>query len=192
MRWFSKKNNKKNLSSSPSLPKIQDVPKLPKLPKIENDLDDLPKLPSYPSDPLGKKFSDSTIKNIVSGEKLGDREVFDADESFPDNKGMLMQRPLPRLTQEIDSDDLPEIENKKFSTPKTKEVEPVFVRMDKFEESLEIFDKARKKLEEIEKFIDEIKHIREREESELRDWESEMQTIKSQFEKINRNLFSKI
>ena len=34
--------------------------------------------------------------------------------------------------------------------------------------------------------------MREKEENELQDWENEVQTIKKQFEKIDRNLFSKI
>ena len=184
MGWFSKKDKKEDLKNFSSLPKIQGVPKLPELPKMENDLENLPKLPSYPSDPLGKKFSDGAIKNIVSGEEIGDEEVFDTDESFPDNEGMPMQKPLMRLTKEIDSEN--------FSTQRTNEAGPVFVRIDKFEESLEIFEKARKKLEDIEKFLNEIKQIREREESELRDWENEMRMIKSQFEIINKSLFSKI
>ena len=192
MGWFSKKDKKKKSEFTPSLP---EMPKLPELPKIGDDFDELPKLPSYPSSSLGKKFSQNVIKNAVSGKKESDNEVFDADESIPEFKGMKMQKPPMGLAEEISTENigtLPKIKNQNFVAMRTKETEPVFVRMDKFEESLEIFKKARKKISEIEKFLVEIKRIREKEETELQEWENEIQTIKRQFEKIDNNLFSKI
>jgi hypothetical protein len=184
MSWFSKKNKKESEDKTPS---IVEPPKLPELPRMNRELDDLPKLPSYPSDALGKKFSDEAIKNIVSGEKLGDKvgdyEGFIPNESLPRNIRTKMEK-LPQEFQKI--------KTKSFQGPRTQETEPVFVRMDKFEESLEIFEKAKKQISEIEKFLEEIKSTREKEEVELQEWEKEMQMIKSQFEKIDRNLFSKI
>ena len=188
MRWFGERKKKSEISYS-----LPEMPNLPELPKIGDDLSGLPQLPSYPSDLLGEKLSQSAIKDAVSGEKESDKEVFEADDSFPEIKERMMQKPPKDLTKEISTKKirtLPEIETQDFI--KTKESEPVFVRIDKFEESLEIFEKARKKISEIEKFLVEIKRVREKEETELQEWENEIQTIKKQFEKIDSNLFSKI
>ena len=197
MRWFGK-NEKEKLGKG-SLDTLPELPKLPKLPQIggkdlEPSDEPISQLPSYPPDSFGEKFSQNAIKEAVAG-KIGDKEVFDADESLPELKGTKMQKPPIVLAEEIsikDTGTLPKIKNQNFVNLRTKETEPVFVRMDKFEESLEIFEKARKKISEIEKFLVEIKSIREKEETELQEWENEIQTIKKQFEKIDDNLFSKI
>ena len=192
MGWFGRKKKKENLKISSSLP---EMPKLPELPKIGGDLNELPQLPSYPSSSLGKNFSQDAIKDAISGEEESDKEVFNADDSFPERKERMMQKPLVFPTKEISTEKtriLPGIKNQGFIKTRTKESEPVFVRIDKFEESLEIFEKARKKISEIEKFLVEIRRLREKEETELQEWENEIQTIKKQFEKIDNNLFSKI
>ena len=192
MGWFGKKDKKKKLENVPSLP---EMPRLPELPKIGDDLDDLPQLPSYPSNSLGEKFSHRIIKDVISGGKAGDEEVFKADESFPKNTEKMMRKPPMTLAREISEEDteiLPKVKSQNSVKIRTKETEPVFVRMDKFEESLEIFEKSKKKISEIEKYLVEIKRVREKEETELQEWENEIQTIKKQFEKIDNNLFSKI
>ena len=192
MGWFGKKKKKAEMSYS-----LPEMPKLPELPKIGDDLSILPQLPSQHSDSfsdsLDEKFSQGIIKDAISGEEDGDEGGFEANEFFPESKERMMQKPPKDLTKEISTKKirtLPEIETQDFI--KTKEFEPVFVRIDKFEESLEIFEKARKKISEIEKFLVEIKRVREKEENELKEWENEIQTIKKQFEKIDSNLFSKI
>ena len=70
--------------------------------------------------------------------------------------------------------------------------EPIFIRLDKFEESLRILKETKEKVAEIEKMLEDIKKIREEESKELEFWEKEMQAIKSRFEKIDNDLFSKI
>jgi len=169
MRWFGKKKKKPEMSYS-----LPEMPKLPELPKIGDDLNILPQLPSYTSDSLGEKFSQGAIKEAVSGKEDGDKEVFEANEFFPESKEKMMQKPPKYLAKEIST----EIKAQGFIKTRTKESEPVFVRIDKFEESLDTFEKTKKKLVEMEKFLSEIKRIREREESELQEWENEVQVIK--------------
>jgi len=191
MGWFSKKKQEKKLKVNLSLPEI---PSLPELPKIGEGFNELPKLPSYHSNSLGEKFSQTAIRDAVSREKLGDDEVFGADESFPQEE--MMRKPRRRLTKEISETgqmkDLPEMKSQRFVKERVRETRPVFVRMDKFEEGLEAFEKTKKKMFEIERFLAEIKRIREKEENELQEWTNEVQTIKKQFEKIDRDLFSRI
>ena len=194
MGWFNKKDEK-------GVPSLPELPRLPELPSMREDSFDnfkIHQLPKFPTSSLGEKFSQNTIKEAVAGKKEGE-EVSEADDFAEDNMPM-MQRPLknpvpefPRLekikgtpferrTNEISED---------FETS-TKKIEPVFIRIDKFEESLKIFDKTKDKISEIEKMLKHIKDVKENEERELASWENEIDMIKKQIEKVDKNIFSKI
>jgi len=82
--------------------------------------------------------------------------------------------------------------SKKDMLQHMKHADTVFIRIDKFEDSLKAFENSKKKISEIEKMLHEIKKIKEEEEKELESWENEIQSIKGKFEKIDRDLFSKI
>jgi len=184
MRWFGK-NEKDKLGGS-SLATLPELPKLPKLPQINSEDMELPdepisKLPSYAPSSFGEKFSQNAIKEAVTG-KIGDEEVFDADESFDETEKKMMPEPLKDLTKSLHRNLKTEI----------KTIEPVFVRIDKFEEGLKIFEKTKAKISEIEKLLEEMKKINEKEEKELQSWEKEIQIMKRNFEKINQDIFSKI
>jgi len=195
MGWFNKKEKKE-------VPSLPELPKLPKLPKLEeNSLDDskIHQLPSFPTNSLGEKFSQNTIKEAIEGDKKGG-EVPETDDFEEDNL-QIMQKPLkkspiPKFSNlekikgipfEKRSDEI----SKDFVTS-TKKAEPVFIRIDKFEESLKIFDKTKEKISKIENILREIKHIKENEERELKSWEEEIDAIKQQIEKVDKNIFSKI
>ena len=74
----------------------------------------------------------------------------------------------------------------------TRKAEPVFIRIDKFEESMKIFHNIRSQVSEIENLIKNTKEIKAKEEEELASWESEIQVIKNQIEKVNQDIFSRI
>ena len=184
MGWFGK--NEKKKSGELSLDTLPELPKLPKLPQIggkDLELSDGPisQLPSYPPDSFGEKFSQNAIKEAVAG-KTGDKEVFKVDESLDEIEKKMMPKPLKSLTKNLQ-------ENLRT---KANTLEPVFVRIDKFEEGLKIFEQTKIKISEIENFLEEMKKINEKEEKELQSWEREIQTMKKNFEKINQDIFSKI
>lgn len=184
MGWFEK--NKKEKLGEESLSALPELPKLPTLPQIGGkDIkfsdNQISQLPSYPPDSFGEKFSQNAIKEAVTG-KIGDEEVFDADDSLDEIEKKMMPKPLKVLTKDS-------YENLK---PNMGTIEPVFVRIDKFEESLRIFEKTKSKISEIEKLLVEMKGINEKEEKELQSWEKEVQIMKKNFEKINQDIFSKI
>ncbi len=105
-----------------------------------------------------------------------------------------------KLTREIEEgekweirDELPHIpEEFHEAAKKVKEAEPVFVRIDKFQESLNIFEKIKKEISEIESKLKDIKKIKEQEEAELEHWQGEISTIKEQIDKIDQDVFSKV
>jgi len=178
--------NKKGKEEKKETPKMPELPQLPELPELpdwekENPEEELPKLPSFPNGSLGNEFSQNTIKEAVSGKK--EEEVLEANE-FPEyEEPRMMQKPLVR--REISSFS-PRTETRR------KETGPIFIRIDKFEDSLQTFEKAKKQLANIEKTLSDIKTIKEEEARELDLWEKEMKEIKDKIEKIDSNIFSKV
>ena len=194
MGWFNKKDEKE-------VPLLPELPKLPRLPNIEeNSLDNfkIHQLPSFPTNSLGEKFSQNTIKEAIAGKKEG-AEVSETDD-FADDEQMI-QRPLkkPPVPEFSPLENTPELPFEKrkqeisedFETS-TKNAEPVFIRIDKFEESLKIFEKSKDKISEIAQTLKNIRDAKEKEEKELESWENEINMIKKQIEKVDKNIFSKI
>lgn len=195
MGWF----NKKKEEEVPSLPEL---PRLPELPNIEeNSLEDykIHQLPIFPTNSLGEKFSQNTIKEAVAGKKEGGG-VFEEDD-FEEGELQMRLNPLKKIPNQKNShlEKIKGIPFKKRSdeisenfATSTKKAEPIFIRIDKFEESLKIFGKTKEKILEIENLLKEISHVKENEDRELKSWEDEIDAIKQQIEKVDKNIFSKI
>ena len=163
MGWFNKKQKEDKKKDIPLLPELPKLPELPEL-KEKTSIQKTPihQLPSFPTNSLGEKFSQNNIKEAIT------------------------QKPLKRqLTREIPKEF-------KEAVKKVKSAEPVFIRIDKFEESLKIFNEIKEKILEIEKMLNEINKIKGDEEKELEMWESEIRTMKIQIENVDKDIFSKI
>jgi|TARA_Y100000310_G_scaffold343163_1_gene449569 septation ring formation regulator EzrA len=185
MGWFKKDKEK-----------VPELPRLPPLPSInleEGDIEELPKLPSIPSSEIGNRFSQNMIKEAVIGEK----EDEDVEEEIEEIESSMETLPHLPLTREIEP---PKriIQNKREipesfveAATKVKE-EPVFIRIDKFEESLKIFEKTKERISEVDRMLRDIRKVREKEEQELSIWEEEIQNLKNQIEKVDQDIFSKI
>ncbi len=205
------KKREKNFEERFKLPDLPQLPELPPIGSLENPSqieigkkEALPQLPSFPNTSFGDKFSQNSIKEAIAGKKEVENEG-NADEfelpKLPEVP--MMQEPLKTIrTKEMDesqnerrlSMEFREIKkpfSKNIYSPEKKE-EPVFIRIDKFEESLKLLDITKKQLQEIEEMLGETKNIKEKEEQELLEWENQVKSIKQQVEKIDKDLFSKI
>lgn len=172
--------------------KFGDVLKLPELPKLP-DMEDEPRkeihqLPKFPNSSLGQRFSQNIIKNAITGKK--EEGVFAnefAEDEMQMMRGPQLRMPLPpreKLSVEIPTE---------YEPRRTKEtVQPVFIRIDKFEEGMDALEEARKQVMEIEKILGDIKKVKEEEEKEISSWEKEIQVAKEQIEKIDKGIFSKL
>ena len=163
-------------SSMPKLPKLPALPRLPGLEEKDLFSQKPGKLPSYPSNSLGEKFSQDTIKEAVTGEK---EEGFGEDEFAPLEEERRIPRPLIEpLSREFGQEE--------------HGTEPIFIRIDKFEESLATFEKMKKQISQIENVLGDIKKIKDDEDRELENWEKEIQSVKKQIEKIDKDIFSRV
>ena len=184
---------------------IKDIPELPRLPKLPGLPDEsefetaLPQLPEYSADFSEDKFSKNIkdfqkpknfLKEAVSGKK---EEMLEADEFV---REQMMPEHLEIKPNKLEfpykTENQKNFELKSWQEPKTKKTGQVFIKIDKFEESLKIFELTKNKIAEMEKMLEDIKELKEKEEKELSYWMAEIQTIKNQTEKVERDIFSKL
>jgi len=194
MGLFKKKQIKKEVKQN-EIPPLPELPELPEFPEVKSGeiKNEVHKLPSYPSNSFGEKFSQNAIKEAVSGEE-GDEEAWKADEFAREQEMQTMQKPLEKSPIKHYEKNFEEEIPSEFRqvARSTRKAEPLFIRIDKFEESLKTFDNIKTKISEIDKLLKDIKRIKEKEEEELNSWEDKIQSTKKQIEKIDKNLFSKI
>ncbi len=191
MGLFGKNKKGEKREEKPSLAQ------LPRLPELDSsNQNKMHKLPSFPSNSVGNKFSQDSIKHAVTG-KRGEEEAFYADDFDSDNERMMhepLRKPMVKeLDEEIEAEKItsPEIASSKIRHIKSS-TEPIFIRVDKFEDAIKIFDKAKKQITDIEHILSEINQIKEKEEKELQEWIKNIKSIKTKIEKVDRDIFSKI
>src|SRR3989339_674968 len=179
MSWFDKKEENQN----PEIPMLPEFPKLPELPRLseiqeeEEEIEDSPKqihqLPSFPHNSLGDKFSQNTIKEAIRGKPEETSESY--DEIIPRLPVQKMEKSIIPKTKEEDYEQvaqtlptqkttkIQEIPSEfKEASMKVKRTEPVFIRLDKFEESLGIFERIKEKIMDIEKMLKETQDIKDK------------------------------
>ncbi|MDO8528834.1 MAG: hypothetical protein Q7S06_03000 [Nanoarchaeota archaeon] len=171
--------------------KLPELPRLPELPENEYSEEDeekfsVPKLPRFPNDSLGQKFSQNTIKEAVTGKKE-DRVFADEFEEPEEEQEQMMQKP----SRSFEYPSPKKITSHETFQPR-KESGPIFVRMDKFQEGLNSLENAKKQIFEIEKLMKNIREIKEAEEKELESWERQIQIAKSQIDKVDKSVFSRL
>jgi len=173
------------------------LPSLPELPSLPSEFPDLNKkfskeevhdLPIFPNNKTGDRFSQETIKNAISGDDDEDENFYnDLQEEVipkPEFSNLLKSSPEKKIK--------PRNSPRQTEEPIREERGPVFVRIDKFEEAIKIFGETREKINEIEKLLEETRELKGNEEEELSLWEKEIQGMKQQIEKVDRDIFSKV
>lgn len=196
--------NKGTLPGLPALPELpghSDFPEIPiqtpgELLNIKNKEEKTHQLPSFPSNSLGEKNHQDIIKTAI-GTPL-DKEIYEYDEINDDEN---LPKMIPEKVKRPTFNSLPELNTTKIKntieeemhiTPKIKSADPIFIRIDKFEESLKVFQTVKRKISEIEELLKDTKEIKKREEEVLNSWEDEILQLKTQIGKVDKDIFSKV
>jgi len=198
-----KKHNTGYTNSMPKLPTLPELPghaEFPEIPEVnkptpgellnlKNESSDIHKLPSFPTSSVGEQFSQNTIKTAVGLPENSYEydETEDTDEDMPKMVHEKIKKPVFKTPKHIEEDN-----KQKEIISKVKSTEPIFIRIDKFEESLKIFKTAKGKISEIEELLKNTKEIKKDEQAELTRWEDEILQLKMQIEKVDEDIFSKI
>jgi hypothetical protein len=141
--------------------------------------------------PLQKSFSkeyEDYEKSITEKPQKSFTAEYDEPEEDEEEE---YERAIPAVTTKTKPKDFVQ-QDFAMKNYMTKKAEPVFIRIDKFEESMKIFQDIRFQISEIEKLIKNTKEIKAKEEEELGSWQTEIQSVKNQIEKVNQDIFSRI
>lgn len=200
---FNKKNKKNpqkgNMDNDSGIPQLPELPKLPEAPN--NNSYQSNQLPSFPQNNIGNQLSQNTIKDAVSGEEEEEdswADEFDSPSEYDDQmmpSESLDSAPAPDFSgynSGFSEEDNGTYQPHNLPQQNPEKNEPVFVRIDKFEEGLKTFEKIKDKATEIEKMLKEVKKEKEEENKEIDNWEKELESMKSKIESLNRSIFSKI
>lgn len=137
----------------------------------ESNIQLLPPMPEMPSE-----------MQMASQQALPSRPL----PRYPDDS----QRRTLELTPSISSVSSRSIVREQKSFVKSNE--PIFVRIDKFQESQKHFEEIRRTTKEIEMVLRKIKETKDKEERELNAWTEDLERIKSRLSDIDANIFNKL
>jgi len=163
---------------------------------IENDEDDftLPGLPHAPPS-QGKTMHEPMLKPMVvksSDEVITKPQVKEFHREMGGLPAMTTMSEMMEPEQKPFNHERPNYASSRVRPGAISRNEPVFIRIDKFEESLKVFEKTRTQVKEIEDLVRHAKSLKAKEDEELMKWEEEIQTIKEQIGKVDSDIFSKI
>jgi hypothetical protein len=188
-----------------------DLPDVP--PGLPKDLQEKT-LPDLPNPSVPKIINESTGPFLAAQQRQSpypmqnnfgfDQPKNNSSETYPFAEPLrrkeIQEIAEPPRIKEIDSnyepqlqfDPKPRAEAQKSYRPDAKKAEPVFIRLDKFETTIEAFEEIKGKIIEIEDLLKKIKEVKTKEEEELVNWEKDIQIIKGRIDSIDKNIFSKL
>ncbi|MFA5174058.1 MAG: hypothetical protein WC438_02660 [Candidatus Pacearchaeota archaeon] len=179
--------------------KKEEVPELPDLPEFENfpSVNDLPEVPAglpkietQTLPPLGRTsedFGQQLIKNEIKTPQT-DNKSFQRSQFAPLNQ----MPPQKMISPMINEPRAVEVSPRYYPPSSIKKAEPIFIRLDKFQLTVDTFEDIKNKIKDIEELLRATKEIKQKEERELEEWEKEIQIIKSRIESIDRDVFNKL
>jgi len=175
MGLFGKKNQEmEEIPSLPELPAPKDfsLPDLPKNPpEIQNkEISSLPPLPSLPE---FKKTEPDLSPKVIKQEIANPEQPMQKSQFNPTLP--TIQKPPTQI-----------------KTRSAKETEPIYVRLDKFQTSVEAVEDIKSKIEQIEELLTKVKDVKQKEEQELQSWEREIQLIKARIDSVDKSIFNKL
>ena len=97
---------------------------------------------------------------------------------------------MPRSKFEKEEMDFEELAPRKSQlTFEKREDKPLFVKVDKYKESLKTVESIKTKLEEADNLLKKISRLREEEEQQLQEWQNNLEEIRQKLIKVDKNLF---
>jgi len=191
-------------SKDEDVPEIPVAPTLPKIPipekKEKNENTKLPELPSFPQNSQNENLNQEMVKSAVDDNNSPEEKKSDMNikndihiSEEPAEEPIIPPMPSGHPTQPSITD-LPKrtLEINPTEEKSSKEIEPIFVRIDKFQSAQKNFDQIKTKIKEIESVIGKIKDVKSKEEVELKGWAEDVERIKSRLSEIDSDIFNQI
>jgi len=186
MGLFSKKEKVPSIPTAPQLPRLPSPPSAEELRKK-----DLPELPSFPQISQQNMNNQTPEDNEVVVDMPPSMQsqggIHNIESAIPSPPSSLPPKPEEeqRRTLEL-SPQMPPAEKI------TKKVEPIFVRIDKFQDAQKDFKQIKEKVKEIESVLKKVKTIKEKEEAEINSWTEDLEKLKARLAEIDANIFNQL
>lgn len=148
----------------------------------------LPSLPEFPRLPgENLPFYDEQLHESKSPDlpPLPPKQDFTRTQATPDffEKKVIS----PKFDKDLDFDEIPA--RRSPLTLERKEDKPVFVKIDRYRESMKTLESIKSKLEEADNLLKNLTRLRQDEERELDDWQNSLNEIRQKLLKIDKDLF---
>ena len=119
------------------------------------------------------------------------------DEQLNEKKENSMPKPSFNMTESYDFEREKDSESQfdEFTPRRSpilierKDDKPIFVKIDKYKEAVKTIESIRTKIEEAESLMKNLTRLREQEEKELQEWQSNLDDVKQKLMKVDKNLF---
>jgi len=170
----------------------------------------LPELPTFPNSNNGNKINQEMVKSAVTDTPEEKEETSGLPElpttqvqvpgqtSVPGKPEGIQKSEFPRphaipkkTTVELDSPPKQAIPQPP-QNKQTKPDEPIFVRLDKYQDAKKSFNEVRNKVLEVENILTKLNENKEREETEIRMWTEKVSNIKSRLAEVDSKIFEKV
>lgn len=196
-------------SKKEEVPKIPSAPILPELPKPEQpEKRGLPELPSFPTSHKNESFNQEMVKSAISDMPSPEEKKVNTESpeglcitEEPKEEQVVPPRsfvktPIPKLPNIPSISEVPkktlELSASIGGKPVSKQIEPIFVRIDKFQIAQKNFEQIKDKIKETELVLRKIKDVKLHEEIELKGWTEDIEKIKSRLAEVDSKIFNQI
>jgi|GEM_PF-2401630 chromosome segregation ATPase len=169
---------KKKKEDSGKLFELPELPGFPEMREIKEALkpkeEAIPPLPALPQYPV--QAQQLQRPDIKKTEEIGSASAPLTREIMP----VQMSRPSYPMQEENEEQ------------ARGKQREPIFVKIDKFNDALNNFEAIKQKISEIDSLLKKVKETRTKEQEEIDSWEREVEEIMSKVNNIDQKLFNKL
>jgi len=184
------------------VPDIPPAPQMSFLPEASEPQE----LPTFPSTLRNESLNQEMVKSAVNDSP--------ADFELPELPGIPESPLAPAVSTEEPMSGIPELPTRKpvesggqrafdsaipdlaTQAPLEKDVsrgvEPIFVRIDKFQDAKDDLLKVQEKTKEMKDTLKKINDVRKKEEEELKEWEEEVEKLKSLLQEIDQEVFNRL
>ena len=186
--------------------KVPEIPSAPTLPELPGSKKELPELPSFPMNSKNKNFNQEIVKSAVTD--IPSAEENEVRVKIPEGLHVTeepkggpaisprpsVMNPLPELPKISSITEVPKtLElSPTLAKPISKEAEPIFIRIDKFQAAQKNFEQIKNKVKEVELILNKIKDVKSQEEVELKEWTENVEKIKSRLAEVDTDIFNQI
>lgn len=181
MAWFKKKEDGDEEN---------DLPELPELPEIDSIMPQERK--EKPSSSQLASMGEPVVKSLPASESSFKPSYLPQKAPPEVKRSIEMPKKMPDKNQIKAGKDIFKAEKEQPLPPSFKKNEPIFVRIDKFETALESIKNIKKKVDDMESLLTNLRQVNAKEDLELSEWEKEINAIKTKIDSIDANLFSKL